>query len=410
MPSSSPLPLLQRIQGDVASAAKALKRWSLRELASQQLPSTDVTHNVSAELLQCAVQRLAVQHESVRHWKEHLQTQQGNHSHPQTSAAMASTIKRLDTLQYVHADTYRLGKQILEHPSNILERATAADRHVINATFLEIRARHAKTVESIVDIVTEIRQFPSSRTHDDVARNERRADAFLRRRIGIQLLCDHHVDLHRNKVPNGGVTVHAPCVTRIVPDAVKEAQHVVDVHLPMVPEVIVSSSSPDIPCTMVQPWVHHALVELLKNAMASSVKQMQRDQHSIPSPVHVCCQEDGTDHSVTIDIVDAGTGWPEGPVETAFLLGHTTAAAKRWDRLDEQQSYAAVQAPLSSLGVGLPISRHLMEHFEGSLILFNNPEKSEGDNSRSGKGCTARVVLRKDDAILERYSPLLEEE
>jgi signal transduction histidine kinase len=404
------LVLFQRIQGD-AAAATTLKRWSLRELAAQQLYATEASRNVSADLLQCAVQRLAVQHESVRQWKEHLQRHGvKNTSQPQASAAVASAIQRLDTLQYVHADTYRLGQQILEHPSNILERATDADRHVINATFLELRARHAKTVESMVDIVTALRQFPFPHEEDDIARNEVRADAFLRRRIGIQLLCDHHVALHRNKVPHGGVTVDAPCVSRILPDAIKEAQHVVDVHLPMVPEVGISHNSSDILCTMVQPWVHHALVELLKNAMASSVQQMHRDQHAIPSPVHIICEEDLEKNSVVIDIVDAGTGLPkEGP--TAFLLGHTTAAAKRWDRLDAQQSYAAVQAPLSSLGVGLPISRHLMEHFDGSLELFNNnAETYEGDSSGSGKGCTARVVLRKDDSILERDTPLLEEE
>jgi anti-sigma regulatory factor (Ser/Thr protein kinase) len=440
--------LLERIQLD---AATTVQRWTLRELASQKLyhhhhhqhqpeplrerfssvvPST----NISTELLQCTVQRLSVQHESIRIWKEKLQ----NHMNPSmgfhgaAAATVADSVRqRLDTLQYIHADTYRLGRQILDHPSNILERSTDADRHVIHSTFLEIRARHAKTIATVVDMVTEWREqqqqqqqhhHPVDRrtienenkemTIDDACNFDMWADTFLRRRIGIQLLCDHHVALHRGLVQNGGITVDAPCTTRIIPDAIQEAQHIVDVHLPIVPEVILTKSSSTTTttttnhdsvttCTMVQPWVHHALVELLKNAMLSSVKQMQYDNLSIPTPIYITCQECTNENIVTIEIVDSGTGL--SCIDTSFMLGHTTAASKRWDRLDEQQSYATVQAPLSSLGVGLPISRYLLEHFDGSLHLSNNNSTSLGVSE--SKGCTARVVLRKDDTILERFTP-----
>ena len=44
----------------------------------------------------------------------------------------------------------------------------------------------------------------------------------------------------------------------------------------------------------------------------------------------------------------------------------------RWDRLHEQQSYAAMRQPLSSLGVGLTLSRLMMRAFGGDLYLSNN--------------------------------------
>ena len=178
--------LLECIQKDATSS---IKRWSMRELASQAVrfhPSahpmntgstgstsdrddTTGSRNVSSELLRCTVQRLAVQHESLRAWKQALTdacarlpsnaisvavlpaststttrtstNQMKNHLLP----LYKSVIQRLDTLQYIHFDTYRIGQQILQHPSHILQRQTVPDQHVIHTTFLEIRARHAKT-------------------------------------------------------------------------------------------------------------------------------------------------------------------------------------------------------------------------------------------------------------------------
>ena len=522
--------LLERIQKDATST---IKRWSMRELASQHLrchpkppplqpqppplssfKSEDATalnpshnnstdnytstntdnivdsnnndRNFSTELLQCTVQRLAVQHESLRAWKlavnETLHRQQQQQlspksvmtSFPSTARTTAtnstayndnsnilqlynSVIKRIDTLQYIHYDTYRIGQQILHHPSQILVRQSPPDQHVIHTTFLEIRARHAKTIETIVDIVSDLRRQPPQPPSDSIDesstefsfnnhdQNEKMAEQLLRRRIGIQLLCDHHVALHKGKV-HGGISVQARLLEHVLSDAIQEAKHIVDAHLPIVPEVIVEMvvdnhddttniqyhnrshdpTHPEIHCTMIQPWVHHAIVELLKNAMSSTVRQMQYMNHTMtssssstttptPTPVYItCCDKKD---SVTIDIIDAGTGIVVGnndndntaAIQQAFMLGHTTASIHRYDRLNEQQSYASVQIPpLSSLGVGLPLSRYFMEHFHGTLQLWNNnnhPNPSTTTVTTSTTGCTARIELWKDDTILERSTP-----
>jgi hypothetical protein len=59
----------------------------------------------------------------------------------------------------------------------------------------------------------------------------------------------------------------------------------------------------------------------------------------------------------------------------------------RWDRLHKQQSYAAVRQPLSSLGVGLMLSRLMMKVFKGDLYLSNN-------GSVISYGCTATLLIR----------------
>ena len=493
--------LLERIQNDARSN---IKQWSMRELASQKLrppsqppgsvlPVQQSHHhhadpNVSTELLQCTVQRLAVQHESLRAWKQELidtlarherqsstvfttssSPTNHNHHHHNVHQLYKSVIQRIDTLQYIHYDTYRIGQDILHHPRRILDRQTVPARHVIHHTFLEIRARHAKTIETMVHLVSDLWRRHNYDGNDDdnschhhYSDHEVVAEQFLRRRTGIQLLCDHHVALHQGKA-HGAIAAPARLVEHVLADAIQEAKHLVDAHLPVVPNVDViqvagidgndphcssSSSSSheannrEIMCTMVQPWVHHAIVELLKNAMLSTVRQMQymatTTNHrpatgdsgntvsttatTTPAPVYIKCHDN--EHSVVIDIVDAGTGilddvLDDDPanvrgnkptaIQRAFMLGHTTSSTHRYDRLNEQQSYASVQIPpLSSLGVGLPISQYLMEHFHGTLQLWNNSCNQHGDGTGTATttGCTARIELMKDDTILERSIPL----
>lgn len=459
-----------------AAASGGWKRWSLRELAahsssalsavSQVLVSHELDPTTSEQLLSCAVQRLALQHQCLQEWimkEHHLRTitTHGNAADMAAADAAAATVtmKRLDALRYVQADTYKLGRQLLENRT-VWERFSDPDRHAVHATFLELRARHANTVETVVDVVTDLRRMNRRRSrltmtndvqqHDDATKvfqhnnndddddyYERAADCFLQRRLGIQLLCDHHVELFRSrreKTSLGGVvSVEAP-LHAVLTDAVSEAQHIVDVHLQTFPETTIIMHPPAatknnntadnagvVTCTMVRPWVHHALVELLKNAMASAVYQMKMDETSVPPPISIHVAVTGNDDAtcnnnsaaVVIDIVDRGPGIAD--LTSAFALGHSTslssAAAggssrrKKWDRLDDQQSYADVRSPLSSLGVGLPVSRYMVEHFGGSLTVQNNNNFDRDNNDGAAAvvtGCTARIRLPKDDTILER--------
>ena len=83
--------------------------------------------------------------------------------------------------------------------------------------------------------------------------------------------------------------------------------------------------------------------------------------------------------------------------DAAFQFA-SSSADSRWDRLDEQQSYAMVRSPLQSLGVGLPLSRMLLQHFGGDLLLSN---RDDGENGFAS-GCTATLVLNKNDILFEQ--------
>ena len=100
---------------------------------------------------------------------------------------------------------------------------------------------------------------------------------------------------------------------------------------------------------------------------------------------------DGSDRYLRIRITDRGIGLEDR--EQAFGFARSSSP-KRWDRLQEQQSYAAVRQPLGSLGVGLPLSRLMMRVFGGDLELSNNDGEGEGG---IGDGCTATLTISYDD-------------
>ena len=85
-----------------------------------------------------------------------------------------------------------------------------------------------------------------------------------------------------------------------------------------------------------------------------------------------------------IQIRDVGMG-----IEDEGLVSASACSLSqvRWERLQEQQSYATVQQPLSSLGMGLTLSRLMMRAFGGDLYLLNN-------GGVIGNGCMATLLIR----------------
>jgi pyruvate dehydrogenase kinase 2/3/4 len=95
---------------------------------------------------------------------------------------------------------------------------------------------------------------------------------------------------------------------------------------------------------------------------------------------------------LTIQIIDQGMGIRN--INEAYGFAQTSSP-KRWDRIDEQQSYAAVRQPLGSLGVGLPLSRLMLRIFGGDLIVTNNTD-------REGGGCKALLRINYDDTHIAK--------
>jgi pyruvate dehydrogenase kinase 2/3/4 len=315
-------------------------------------------------------------------WKRAQTEQQDRHR------CIQKALRNVQNLQRLHEDTFHLTFGLMEENSNVLFRFTNADRHLTFATMEQVRSRHASTVETLADIVLDLRQSNLRNPKFDNL-----VDVFLRNRLGVQLLCDHYVSLHKGKTTNGGVSVDCKLID-VVDDAVTEAKHICDAHYENVPQVHVNIPA-NAQITLIRPWVHHALVELLKNAMASSFAKTLDNE--APLDILVELNETASEF-VVLNVLDQGTGVQH--VDEAFAFA-SSSAESRWDRLDEQQSYAMVRSPLQSLGVGLPLSRMMMQHFGGDLTLSNRKADNNGGALQAG-GCTATIYLSTNDSIVEQ--------
>ena len=195
-------------------------------------------------------------------------------------------------------------------------------------------------------------------------------------------------------------------VLDIVDDAVTEAKHVCDANLGIAPEICIQPDQSIIndfsPPPLIRPWLHHAIVEVSKNAMTANIQRHLTQQSStgsiLPSVFigiekEICGEL--SSQGWLIRIMDQGIGIKNK--EKGFNFAQSSSE-KRWDRLDEQQSYAAVRQPLGSLGVGLTISRLMMKVFGGDLHLSNHEKARTGIDS----GCTATLMINCDDTYIAK--------
>jgi pyruvate dehydrogenase kinase 2/3/4 len=238
-------------------------------------------------------------------------------------------------------------------------------------------------------------------------------EQFLKDRLGIQLLCDHYVGLSKDR-PGGGISVHVD-FHQVLLEAMTESKHVCDANYGIVPHVhFISNHDQDnnaatttTKVTVVRPWVHHALVELFKNGMASSVQKMTMTMttdnhlHNPPDLLVRMRYHPEKQTMLVCEIIDQGVGFKdEEEIQRAFQFA-TSSTGQRWDRLKEQQSYGMVRSPISSLGVGLPLSRMMMQRFGGDVILKRRSEPIQIDSFTVDTGCTAYLYVPLRDDIEE---------
>lgn len=233
--------------------------------------------------------------------------------------------------------------------------------YILNNTMKELYARHSLTMEPMVDVVLAYRNYqppttvsstsissmtssslPTSSTSSSASSSEEDimvwVHAFLQSRLGIQLLCDHVVQLYKQqKVPNqttaassssssSSSTTSAPAsttsamksastgaiawdtnVVTIINSAISEVKQLCEAHYLTSPPVHVivvpaarkngndndndddhigvdeikshgnvTDSIHSIHGTTIRPWLQYALVELLKNAMIVTIQRNRR--------------------------------------------------------------------------------------------------------------------------------------
>lgn len=386
------------------TALRSLKRWSIRDLIEFNLAGDSAAHNTRLLLEDVSI-RLAVQLEKLSDFSKI--EQYAKVSEVEGEKAM----KNLKQLKQLHENTHSEIYQIIDCDGKaVLDNFSSVNQKYVSSLFDQIMARHGGSVETLADAVIHARNMQDGLPNilkrpfceAELLKNET-IESFLHSRLLTQLLCEHYVSLNKGKL-TGAVSVGAD-VLDIIDDAVTESKHVCDANLGIAPEICIQPDQSIIndfsPPPLIRSWLHHAIVEVSKNAMTSNIQRhvmQQSSAGSIPPSVFIGIEKESVGELssqgwLKIRIMDQGIGIKNK--EEAFHFAQSSSQ-KRWDRLDEQQSYAAVRQPLGSLGVGLTISRLMMRVFGGDLHVSN--EKQSGIDS----GCTATLIINCDDTCIAK--------
>jgi len=322
--------------------------------------------------------------------------------------------KNLHNLKSLHQSTYDVANGLFAHLEEKYNQGQSnpdcqfldkKETKWIKAAMRQVRDRHALTVEDLAEFCITTRPYwESPQALDSTVMD------FLRGRFGVQLLCEHY--LAPAEAGHGIVCVDCH-LDGVLDDAITEAKILCESNyshlVTAAPEVIVVNQTIDRndQFTIVRPWVHYVLVELLKNAMAVSMERVSSDQ-GLPPTIYISIddhhEEGDEDKSfLSIAILDQGGGFPKPELmeKSDVLFGFVKTKTTMYDRRDDQQTYAMPSSPMQGLGVGLCLSRLSMQHFGGTVELKQHPplslcEQNAFREYELEKGCIASIKLLKD--------------
>lgn len=332
--------------------------------------------------------------------------------------------KNLADLEILHRNTLELA-QVSYHQMNQTQQHHSSQRSKSNmvhmlSTMKQIHARHANTIENMADLVIGLRPvMESSQQQQQQSLShlhlEHTIHAFLQGRLGVQLLCDHLIQLCKGR-PNGAIAMDCS-IHEVLNDAITEATQLCEAHyLSSPPVFILESLSNNLTATLVKPWIHYTLVELLKNSMAVTVEHaggvyqqpLDEDDNPATHPLYITLEQTDND-LLLIHIHDQGGGISQHrrkqgkriDVDSLFAFAQSR---RKWDRLQDQQTYAMTRSPLQGLGVGLSMSRIMMRHFGGDLRLTDRLDSvsvSLHESVKLEKGVTTTIALSQHLDIVE---------
>ena len=311
---------------------------------------------------------------------------------------LPSARRKMETLQWIHKDTLQSCHDILQLPITHSNLA-----YHLKHTLTQVQARHARTVETLAELVVQdLRPYHrlgdnNNNKNSGTAMMERYIFPFLQHRLGIQLLCEHYMEIAKQK-PHGTIDYQRSIQSALL-DAMGESNILTQAYYDVIPELIIaddddsdSNGSSELTATFVGPWLHYILVELLKNATTATVQRHDQasNTNNLP-PIVLSAWLDKKDQSyVWIAIDDEGVGINQEmgkscKADSAIIKEFGFAQTNKiWDRLEEQTTYAMVRSPLQGLGVGLSLSSVMARYFGGTLILQSRPDGIPGTRALVG--------------------------
>lgn len=252
--------------------------------------------------------------------------------------------------------------------SDLPEVKSFSDEELLSKTLRELLDDHRNVITMLAEGFLECRKH--IKTEDTV---KQFLDRTLTSRLGIRLLCEHHLALKDAKPNHNGIidVNFSPC--KLVEKKAEFVRSYCDSKYGKAPQFRVQGHKNASFAYIAGP-LDYILVEILKNAFRATVESHINSMDNLP-PVTITIANNDTDFIYRIS--DRGGGVPHDLVEKIWRYNFTTSGTYQ-DENENQGLFTEVMNPpqtspvpgkMHGYGFGLPVCRAYAEYLGGSLTM-----------------------------------------
>lgn len=264
----------------------------------------------------------------------------------------------------------------------------------------ETEARYSRLLEQLLDdhkeVVTLLAEaFKETRKHiKDVSLIKTFLDRTLTSRLGIRMLCEHHLALHDAKPHHIGIIATNFSPRALIEKKAEVVKHMCEIKYGHTPDVRINGHV-NATFPYIAPPLEYIMHELLKNALRATVENHLDSLENMP-PVSVTIANNKIDFIIRIS--DRGGGIPHNQMSQVFDYGFTTSGKEKEDSRVNRGLFGVVienraAGTMHGYGFGLPTCRAYVEYMGGKLTL----------ESLQGIGTDVFIRLKHIDSSQESF-------
>lgn len=267
---------------------------------------------------------------------------------------------------------------------------------------LETEERYSAMVQQLLEdhkeVVTLLAEgFKETRKHikeESMIKNF--LDRTLTSRLGLRMLCEHHLALHENKNNNSnhiGIIAVAFSPKHLIEKKAEQVKDLCEIKYGHAPAVVINGhlnkTFPYIP----QP-LEYIVYEMLKNSMRATVEANLNSMDNLP-PVIVTIANNDIDFIIRIS--DRGGGIPHSHMNKIWDYGFTTSGQEEDERVSRGLLGHVMEnrstGTMHGYGFGLPACKAYVEYLGGTLSM----------QTMQGIGTDLFIRLRHIDGKMESF-------
>eukprot|EP00656_Telonema_subtile_P003394 TRINITY_DN11552_c0_g1_i1.p1 TRINITY_DN11552_c0_g1~~TRINITY_DN11552_c0_g1_i1.p1 ORF type:complete len:498 (+),score=103.64 TRINITY_DN11552_c0_g1_i1:63-1556(+) len=254
---------------------------------------------------------------------------------------------------------------------NFGEPTADQDHHftkMLESLFLDQGRVIERMAQGVIELRQEIQEHPTVTWDQQIQGDVTQVlDRFFTARIGLRLLVEQHFRAH-DSPPGFSGAIESNCSPEsVAKDAIADASYLCDYHMGRAPEVALYGTSDGQGFTYLPSHMRYVLLELLKNAMRSTVERHGHDEGPLPM-VQIMVAHGAED--VTFKICDEGGGIPRSEMGAVWTYLHSSAQRPPVaEDLKQENRHTNAVGALAGYGMGLPLSRIYAQYFGGNLDI-----------------------------------------